>query len=48
MRHVRQMRPELLVRSKMLVRADGTPAPLCQNPCYHKEAKQIKKETQEA
>ena len=38
MRDVRQMRPELLVRSKKLVRADGTPAPLCQPPATTRSA----------
>ena len=33
--------------SKILERADGSPAPFCR-PCYIKEAAQIKKETQEA
>jgi len=40
--------PNCWSRSKKLVRADGTPAPICKCPCAGKEAKQIKKETQEA
>ena len=35
-------------RSKKLERADGSGAPLCQNPCHHKECKEIKKEQKEA
>ena len=34
--------------SKKLERADGSGAPICKSPCSDKEAKQIKKETQEA
>ena len=30
--------PNKWMRSKILVRADGTPAPLCSRPCYDKEA----------
>ena len=40
--------PHAWARSKKLVRADGSPAPICMSPCYTKEAKQIKKEAQEA
>jgi len=40
--------PNCWLRSKILVRADGTPAPLCKNPCYTKECAQIKKEQKEA
>jgi len=40
--------PNKWMRSKILVREDGTPAPLCSRPCYEKELKQIKKEAKEA
>ena len=39
--------PNTWRHSKILERADGSPAPFCR-PCYIKEAAQIKKETQEA
>ena len=39
--------PNTWRRSKILDRADGTPAPLCGSPCYKKEAKQIKKEAKQ-
>jgi hypothetical protein len=35
-------------RSKKLERADGSPAPICQTPCYNKECAQIKKEAKQA
>ena len=40
--------PHAWARSKKLVRADGTPAPLCKSPCSSKETAQIKKEAKEA
>ena len=40
--------PKRWARSKILVRADGSPAPLCLSPCYTKECKEIKKEQKEA
>jgi len=40
--------PNCWLRSKILVRADGSPAPICRSPCAHAELKQIKKEAKEA
>ena len=40
--------PNCWRRSKKLVRADGTPAPLCLSPCYTEEVKEMKKEAQAA
>ena len=40
--------PKRWARSKKLKRANGTPAPICQNPCSAAENKQIKKEAKEA
>ena len=40
--------PNRWMRSKILVRADGSAAPICQAPCYNKECAQIKKEAKQA